>query len=51
MTDYLNFLIKSALQANLVVVCIVLSSDNSSHFVFFCLRMPPIESNWRDVIC
>jgi len=46
-TDYFNCLTKrkqSAVQANLVIACIVLSTDNSSHFVFFCFRMSPIEN-------
>ena len=43
-TDYPNCLIETALKANLVIVYIVLSTDNSSDFVFFCLRTSPIES-------
>jgi len=35
-TDYFNCLTKSAVQAILVIACIVLSTDNSSHFIFFC---------------
>jgi len=27
-----------------VIACIVLSTENSSHFVFFCLGTSPIEN-------
>jgi len=43
-TDYFNCLTKTAVQANLVITCNVLSTDNSSHFVFFCLGTSPIEN-------
>jgi len=44
-TDYFNCLTKTAVQAILAVIaCIVLSTDNSSYFVFFCLGMSPIEN-------
>jgi len=43
-TDYFNFLIKTAVQAFLVIACIVLSTNNSLYFVFFCLGTSLIES-------
>jgi len=44
-TDYFNCLTKTAVQAILMIACIVLSTDNFSHFIFFvCLGMPPIEN-------
>jgi len=30
-------------QANIVIACIILNTDNFSHFVFFCLETSPIE--------
>jgi len=36
-TNYFNCLSITALQAILVIACMVLSTDNSSHFAFFCL--------------
>jgi len=43
---YSNYaLTKTAVQANIVVIaCIVLSTDSSSHFVFFCLGTSPIKN-------
>jgi len=43
-TDYFNCLAKTAVQTYLVIACIVLSTDNSSHFVFVCLETLPIEN-------
>jgi len=43
-TDYFNCLTKTAVQENLVIPCIVLSTDNSSHFVSFCLGTSPMEN-------
>ena len=42
-TDYPNCLVETALQANVVIVFIVLSTDDSSDFVF-CLRTSLIKS-------
>jgi len=43
-TDYFNCLTKTVVQAILVIACNVLSTDNSPHFIFFCLGMSPIEN-------
>jgi len=43
-TDNFNCLTKTAIQANLVIACIALSTDNSSHSVFFCLGTSLIEN-------
>jgi len=43
-TEYLNCLTKIAIQTNPVIACIVLSTDNYSHFVFFCFRTSQIAS-------
>jgi len=43
-SDYFNCLTKTAIQEILLIACIVLSTNNSSHCIFFCLGMSPIEN-------
>jgi len=43
-TDYFNCLTKTAVQAIIVIACIVLSTDNSPHFIFFCFGMSQIKN-------
>jgi len=43
-TDYFNCLTKTVVPEILVIACIALSTDNSSHLVFFCLGTSPIEN-------